>query len=90
MPQSPEKRTERVRFVKCPECKSSEVRCVDSREIEGGRRRSYKCACGARFPTMEVHVPGIRPGLRSLDALHTQFKETAEQRVKSRLLEMLK
>ena len=41
----------------CPRCKSTQLRCVDSRPVNGTVKRRRRCMkCGYRFSTVEVHA----------------------------------
>lgn len=40
--------------MKCPECGRDQAYCIDSRPIQAGRRRRYRCyCCDYRFTTYE-------------------------------------
>ena len=41
----------------CPNCKSSMLKCIDSRPIGGRTRRRHECLkCRGRFSTVEISV----------------------------------
>ena len=43
--------------MRCPKCKSSMLKCIDSRPINGRTRRRYECLkCRERFSTVEISV----------------------------------
>ena len=43
--------------MRCSECGSKSLLCVDSRETGSGRKRRYKCrCCGSRFNTIEHKI----------------------------------
>ncbi|GEL25190.1 transcriptional repressor NrdR [Pseudonocardia sulfidoxydans NBRC 16205] len=53
---------ERITTVRCPFCRHSDCRVIDSREVEDGQatRRRRSCAsCGRRFTTVEEPVLAV-------------------------------
>ena len=43
--------------MQCPNCKSSMLKCIDSRPISGLTRRRHECLkCRGRFSTVEISV----------------------------------
>jgi transcriptional regulator NrdR family protein len=53
----------------CPECGSTRNRVIDSRSLDGRRRRRRECNNGHRFTTYEISAADLEEIERSLTEL---------------------
>jgi hypothetical protein len=57
------------------------MECTDSRAVDSGRRRRYKCRCGERITTLEMIVDGTNRktpvGETLKENLYAEFKAKA-------------
>jgi len=64
-------------------CEHKESKCIDTRAIEGGRKRRYVCNnCGERWTTVELKLnnkPQYRKGFTAVDGIIEQLSITKEQ-----------
>lgn len=78
----------------CPVCNSENIGCVDSRPMEGHRRRRYKCLnCNRRWNTVEITEEEYKvlratpvPEYKVLKAIHTKLGQLIanQDRIKSK------
>ena len=81
--------------MRCRNCKSESTAVIDSREINGTRRRRYRCQiCGERFSTLEsysdiaIYRDGSWVSNEHLDMVANQMRIGAEELVSlAKLLE---